>query len=112
MSFSGEAPNFNNCESNCCKIVQKIHILHGLIVQQPKDVHMFYDLVLILLKKWIPKHSNLIQYFYMVFQVYIQHLRNKQPDRPRKLLLAMKYKEHKKFTKCFHGWGKYKEVKE
>ncbi|XP_022317949.2 protein flightless-1 homolog isoform X3 [Crassostrea virginica] len=45
-------------------------------------------------------------------QVYIQHLRNKQPDRPRKLLLAMKYKEHRKFTKCFHGWGKYKEVKE
>lgn len=45
-------------------------------------------------------------------QVYIQHLRNKQPDRPRKLLLAMKYKEHRKFTKCFHGWGKYKEVME
>lgn len=43
-------------------------------------------------------------------QVYIQHLRNKQPDRPRKLLLAMKYKENSKFTKCFHGWGKYKEV--
>jgi hypothetical protein len=45
-----------------------------------------------------------------VLQVYIQHLRNKQPDKPRKLLLAMKYKENRKFTKCFHGWGKYKEV--
>ncbi|KAK3582011.1 hypothetical protein CHS0354_039677 [Potamilus streckersoni] len=43
-------------------------------------------------------------------QVYIQHLRNKQPERPRKLLLAMKYKEHRNFTKCFHGWGKYIEV--
>lgn len=43
-------------------------------------------------------------------QVYIQHMRNKQPDRKRILLLAPKYKENRKFTKCFHGWGKYKEV--
>lgn len=50
--------------------------------------------------------------FFNSVKVYIQHLRNKQPDRPRKLLLAMKYKEHRKFTKCFHGWGKYKEVME
>lgn len=37
-------------------------------------------------------------------------MRNKQPDRKRVLLLAPKYKENRKFTKCFHGWGKYKEV--
>ena len=45
-------------------------------------------------------------------QVYIQHLRNKQPDSPRKLLLALKYKEHNNFTKCFHGWSGYVEAPE
>ncbi|ELU16604.1 hypothetical protein CAPTEDRAFT_151582 [Capitella teleta] len=45
-------------------------------------------------------------------QVYIQHMRAKQPDRPRKLLLALKYKEHLNFTKCFHGWGAYREAPE
>jgi len=44
-----------------------------------------------------------------LLQVYIQHVRSKQPDKPRKLLLAMKYKEHRKFIKCFHGWGLHKE---
>ena len=43
-------------------------------------------------------------------QVYIQHLRNKQPDRPRKLVLGLKYKEGRLFTRCFHGWGKHKEA--
>ncbi|XP_029638513.1 protein flightless-1 homolog isoform X1 [Octopus sinensis] len=43
-------------------------------------------------------------------QVYIQHMRNKQPDHKRVLLFAPKYRENKKFTKCFHGWSKYKEV--
>lgn len=39
-------------------------------------------------------------------------MRIKQADKPRKLLLAMKHKEHRKFSKCFHGWGKHKEVKD
>ncbi|XP_071129219.1 protein flightless-1 homolog isoform X5 [Mytilus edulis] len=60
---------------------------------------------------WVGKKTSdvEIKLTFKSAQVYIQHLRNKQPDKPRKLLLAMKYKEHKKFTKCFHGWGLYKE---
>lgn len=42
------------------------------------------------------------------FQVYIQHMRVKQPELPRKLFLTLKNKESKRFTKCFHGWGAYK----
>lgn len=63
---------------------------------------------------WVGKKTSdvEIKLSFKSAQVYIQHLRNKQPERPRKLLLAMKYKEHKNFTKCFHGWGKYKEVRE
>ncbi|CAH1794524.1 unnamed protein product [Owenia fusiformis] len=45
-------------------------------------------------------------------QVYIQHLRNKQPDKPRKLLLSLKYRENRRFVKCFHGWGKHREAME
>ncbi|KAK7501988.1 hypothetical protein BaRGS_00006740 [Batillaria attramentaria] len=61
---------------------------------------------------WVGKKTSdvEIKLAFKSAQVYVQHLRNKQPDRPRKLLLAMKYKENRKFTKCFHGWGKYKEV--
>ncbi|XP_076458808.1 protein flightless-1 homolog isoform X1 [Babylonia areolata] len=61
---------------------------------------------------WVGKKTSdvEIKLAFKSAQVYIQHLRNKQPDYPRKLLLAMKYKENRKFTKCFHGWGKYKEV--
>lgn len=43
------------------------------------------------------------------FQVYIQHMRIKQPDRARKLFLTLKNKESKRFTKCFHGWGAHKQ---
>ncbi|KAK6187545.1 hypothetical protein SNE40_005543 [Patella caerulea] len=61
---------------------------------------------------WIGKKTSdvEIKLAFKSAQVYIQHLRNKQPERPRKLLLAMKYKENRRFTKCFHGWGQYKEV--
>ncbi|XP_057668841.1 protein flightless-1 [Diorhabda carinulata] len=45
-------------------------------------------------------------------QVYIQHTRAKQPDRPRKLLLTLKNKESTRFTKCFHGWGLHKKPPE
>lgn len=34
-------------------------------------------------------------------------MKRKQPDKPRKLLLAMKGRENRRFTKCFHGWGKH-----
>lgn len=43
-------------------------------------------------------------------QVYIQHLKNKQPKRPRKLLLTTKTKEAPAFTKCFHAWSKHKNI--
>ncbi|KAF0310088.1 Protein flightless-1 [Amphibalanus amphitrite] len=42
---------------------------------------------------------------YKSAQVYIQHLRVKQPERPRKLFLTLKGKESRRFYKCFHGWS-------
>lgn len=45
-------------------------------------------------------------------QVYIQHMRIKQPERPRKLFLTLKNKESKRFTKCFHGWSAHKRPPE
>ncbi|KHN73472.1 Protein flightless-1 -like protein [Toxocara canis] len=41
-------------------------------------------------------------------QVYVAHLRMKQPDRPRRLVLSIKGRESRRFTKCFHAWGKHK----
>lgn len=49
-----------------------------------------------------------IKLAYKSAQVYIQHLRVKQPDKPRKLFLTAKGKESRRFTKCFHGWGLHK----
>ncbi|XP_060826795.1 protein flightless-1 isoform X1 [Bombus pascuorum] len=49
-----------------------------------------------------------IKLAYKSAQVYIQHLRVKQPDRPRKLYLTAKGKESRRFTKCFHGWSSHK----
>lgn len=43
-----------------------------------------------------------------LLQVYVEHMKRKQPDRPRKLLLARVGRENPRFTKCFHGWGRYK----
>ncbi len=40
--------------------------------------------------------------------MYIQNLRNKQPDRPRRLQLTTKGKEPLAFKKCFHAWSKHK----
>jgi len=45
---------------------------------------------------------------YKAVQVYIQHLRVQQPQQPRQLFLTLKYKETKRFTKCFHGWSAWK----
>ncbi|XP_041364511.1 protein flightless-1 homolog isoform X2 [Gigantopelta aegis] len=61
---------------------------------------------------WVGKKTSdvEIKLAFKSAQVYIQHLRAKNPGKQRRLLLAMKYKEPKKFTKCFHGWGKFKEV--
>ncbi|XP_034831770.1 protein flightless-1 [Maniola hyperantus] len=45
-------------------------------------------------------------------QVYIQHMKTMQPERPRKLYLTLKDKESRRFTKCFHGWGEHKRPPE
>ena len=45
-------------------------------------------------------------------QVYLQSMKAKQPDRPRTLMLTMKGKETRKFTKCFHGWSAFKAIKD
>uniref|UniRef100_A0A2R5LN85 Putative actin regulatory gelsolin/villin family n=1 Tax=Ornithodoros turicata TaxID=34597 RepID=A0A2R5LN85_9ACAR len=49
---------------------------------------------------------------YKSAQVYVQNLRVKQPDLTRKLMLTVKGKESKRFTKCFHSWGAFKTVAE
>ncbi|XP_054268551.1 protein flightless-1 [Macrosteles quadrilineatus] len=49
---------------------------------------------------------------YKSAQVYIQHMRAKQPDKPRKLFLTLKNKESRRFTKCFHGWSQHKRPPE
>jgi len=46
-----------------------------------------------------------IKLAYKSAQVYIQNLRAKQPEKPRKLFLTIKGKESKRFTRCFHGWS-------
>jgi hypothetical protein len=45
---------------------------------------------------------------YKAAHVYVQHMRLKQPDRPRKLVATLKTREPRRFTKCFHAWGKHK----
>ncbi|UXI14718.1 leucine-rich repeat protein [Sarcoptes scabiei] len=49
-----------------------------------------------------------IKLAYKSAQVYVQNMKLKQPDRPRTLMLTVKGKETRKFTKCFHGWSKFK----
>lgn len=50
-----------------------------------------------------------IKLAYKSAQVYIQHMRVKQPEQPRKLFLTLKNKESRRFTKCFHGWAEHKQ---
>uniref|UniRef100_A0A914YJP1 Gelsolin-like domain-containing protein n=1 Tax=Panagrolaimus superbus TaxID=310955 RepID=A0A914YJP1_9BILA len=45
---------------------------------------------------------------YKAAQVYIGHMQNKQPDKPRKLVLSLKFHESKRFKRIFHGWSKHK----
>ncbi|XP_049873153.1 protein flightless-1 [Pectinophora gossypiella] len=53
-----------------------------------------------------------IKLAYKSAQVYIQHMKTMQPERPRKLFLTLKDKESRRFTKCFHGWGEHKRPPE
>jgi len=51
-----------------------------------------------------------IKLAYKSAQVYIQNLRAKQPEKPRRLFVTIMGKESKRFTRCFHGWGPLKTV--
>nr|XP_015215598.1 PREDICTED: protein flightless-1 homolog [Lepisosteus oculatus] len=42
-------------------------------------------------------------------QVYIQHMRSKDPEHPRKLRLVRKSNEPHNFTRCFHAWSSFKK---
>lgn len=55
---------------------------------------------------WIGPNSSEVEVklAYKSAQVYAQNLKVKQPDRPRQLMLTLKGKESRKFTKSFHGW--------
>lgn len=63
---------------------------------------------------WIGPNSSEVEVklAYKSAQVYVQNLRIKQASQPRQLMLTIKGKESKKFTKCFHGWSQYKIVKD
>lgn len=41
-------------------------------------------------------------------QVYIQHMRSKEAEPPRKLRLVRKGNEPHCFSRCFHAWGAFK----
>ncbi|XP_065752854.1 protein flightless-1 homolog isoform X2 [Phocoena phocoena] len=41
-------------------------------------------------------------------QVYIQHLRSKEHERPRRLRLVRKGNEQHAFTRCFHAWSTFR----
>ncbi|KAG1675355.1 Protein flightless-1 [Nymphon striatum] len=53
-----------------------------------------------------------IKLAYKSAQVYLQNLRNKQPERKRQLMLTLRGKETRRFTRCFHGWAKHKKTLE
>ncbi|XP_069501795.1 protein flightless-1 homolog [Ambystoma mexicanum] len=42
-------------------------------------------------------------------QVYIQHMRSKEAEQPRKLRLVRKGNEQHLFTRCFHAWGVFRK---
>ncbi|XP_050823815.1 protein flightless-1 homolog isoform X2 [Gopherus flavomarginatus] len=42
-------------------------------------------------------------------QVYIQHMRSKAAEHPRKLRLVRKGNEPHPFTRCFHAWGVFRK---
>ncbi|KRY42249.1 Protein flightless-1 -like protein, partial [Trichinella spiralis] len=59
---------------------------------------------------WVGSNASEVEVklAFKAMQVYFQHLRLKQPDRPRKLAATVKGKEPKNFKKCFHAWAKHK----
>ena len=45
-----------------------------------------------------------------VGQVYIQHMRSKEHERPRRLRLVRKGNEQHAFTRCFHAWSAFRKA--
>lgn len=43
-------------------------------------------------------------------QVYIQHMRSKEHERPRRLRLVRKGNEQHAFTRCFHAWSTFRQA--
>nr|XP_020136818.1 protein flightless-1 homolog [Microcebus murinus] len=43
-------------------------------------------------------------------QVYIQHMRSKEHERPRRLRLVRKGNEQHAFTRCFHAWSTFRKA--
>ncbi|XP_023591312.1 protein flightless-1 homolog isoform X5 [Trichechus manatus latirostris] len=43
-------------------------------------------------------------------QVYIQHLRSKEQEQPRRLRLVRKGNEQHAFTRCFHAWSTFRKA--
>ncbi|VIO90379.1 Flightless-I protein homolog, putative [Brugia malayi] len=59
---------------------------------------------------WMGYHASEVELklAYKAAQVYVAHMKIKEPERPRKLVLSLKGRESRRFTKCFHAWGKHK----
>ncbi|MCP9259008.1 Gelsolin [Dirofilaria immitis] len=59
---------------------------------------------------WLGYHASEVEVklAYKAAQVYVAHLKIKEPERPRKLVLSLKGRESRRFTKCFHAWGSIK----
>ncbi|CAI4229081.1 unnamed protein product [Auanema sp. JU1783] len=59
---------------------------------------------------WIGSRASEVEVklAYKAATVYVAHLRMRQTERARTLKLSIKGKETKRFTKCFHAWGKHK----
>ena len=49
-----------------------------------------------------------IKLAYKAAQVYIHHLKASPDYQPRKLCATVRGRETKRFSKCFHAWGKHK----
>lgn len=43
-------------------------------------------------------------------QVYIQHMRAKEHEHPRRLRLVRKGNEQHAFTRCFHAWSTFRKA--
>uniref|UniRef100_A0A0N4Z6K5 Gelsolin-like domain-containing protein n=1 Tax=Parastrongyloides trichosuri TaxID=131310 RepID=A0A0N4Z6K5_PARTI len=59
---------------------------------------------------WIGGNASQVEtkLAYGAVGVYIAQAQMRNPERPRKLMAAIKGLESKRFTKCFHAWGKHK----